>query len=76
MSVDDDKSILVDGMIKLCTDLDVSPSDIAVLVLAWKFKAATACVFTTEEFDGGMERIGSVSTCEKAVISSFGVLLM
>lgn len=55
---DDPDAINVDGMIRFCADLSVEPSDPAVLVLAWKLKAATACTFSRKEFVEGMEGLG------------------
>lgn len=53
-----ENAILVDGLQKFCTDLDVSPDDFRVLVLAWKFGAATMCCFTETEFVGGCQTLG------------------
>eukprot|EP00051_Salpingoeca_urceolata_P000711 m.35559 g.35559 ORF g.35559 m.35559 type:complete len:264 (+) comp10932_c0_seq1:166-957(+) len=55
---DDAGAIRVDGMIRLCADLEVDPSDIAMLVMAYKLKAETSCVFTKTEFLTGMESLG------------------
>eukprot|EP00041_Stephanoeca_diplocostata_P003647 m.36552 g.36552 ORF g.36552 m.36552 type:complete len:261 (-) comp14501_c0_seq1:96-878(-) len=55
---DTEDAIQIDGMIKLCSDLKVDPSDIAMLMMAWKFKAATSCVFTRKEFTEGMQMTG------------------
>lgn len=39
-------AILEEGMESFCNDLCVDPAEFRVLVLAWKFQAATMCKFT------------------------------
>ncbi|KAL0156191.1 hypothetical protein M9458_047437, partial [Cirrhinus mrigala] len=39
-------AILEEGMERFCNDLCVDPAEFKVLVLAWKFQAATMCKFT------------------------------
>lgn len=39
-------AILEEGMEQFCEDLHVDPAEFRVLVLAWKFQAATMCKFT------------------------------
>lgn len=39
-------AILEEGMERFCNDLLVDPAEFRVLVLAWKFQAATMCKFT------------------------------
>lgn len=39
-------AILEEGMERFCIDLCVDPAEFRVLVLAWKFQAATMCKFT------------------------------
>lgn len=39
-------AILEEGMELFCNDLCVDPAEFKVLVLAWKFQAATMCKFT------------------------------
>lgn len=39
-------AILEEGMERFCEDLHVDPAEFRVLVLAWKFQAATMCKFT------------------------------
>lgn len=39
-------AILEEGMEQFCNDLCVDPAEFRVLVLAWKFQAATMCKFT------------------------------
>lgn len=56
---DNDKAIEINGMVKLCSDLEVDPSDVVMLVIAWKCEASVACVFDEEEFNKGMESIGA-----------------
>lgn len=39
-------AILEEGMERFCNDLCVDPTEFRVLLLAWKFQAATMCKFT------------------------------
>lgn len=39
-------------------DLGLSPESKLVLIIAWKFKAATQCEFTKDEFVNGMTELG------------------
>ena len=55
---DDKEHIQVDGMIKFCQDIEVDPSYVVMVVLAWRFNAAQACVFTKKEFTEGMKSVG------------------
>lgn len=50
-------SILSEGIEKFCLDLDVSPEEFKVLVLAWKFGAETMCRFTRKEFISGCKAL-------------------
>ncbi|XP_026858892.2 DCN1-like protein 3 [Electrophorus electricus] len=50
-------AILEEGMEKFCNDLHVDPAEFKVLVLAWKFQAATMCKFTRKEFVEGCKAI-------------------
>jgi len=43
----------VDGIILLCEDLELEPTDFVVLIIAWKFKASVQCQFTRKEFMEG-----------------------
>ena len=43
-----------DGVIRLLQDLGLDPCSRLVLLLAWKFKAATQCEFSRDEFIVGM----------------------
>ena len=45
---------------KFLEDLGLNPESRAVLLLAWKFKAATQCEFTKDEFLNGMVDLGFV----------------
>lgn len=46
-------SILAEGIERLCNDLQVSPDEFKVLVLAWKMNAEQMCRFTRNEFVQG-----------------------
>lgn len=50
-------AILEEGMERFCNDLCVDPAEFRVLVLAWKFQAATMCKFTRKEFVEGCKAI-------------------
>ncbi|KAF4087707.1 hypothetical protein AMELA_G00073690 [Ameiurus melas] len=50
-------AILEEGMERFCNDLHVDPAEFRVLVLAWKFQAATMCKFTRHEFVEGCKAI-------------------
>ncbi|KAL3847173.1 hypothetical protein ACJMK2_018097 [Sinanodonta woodiana] len=48
----------VDGVMKFLDDLHLSPDSRTVLLIAWRFKAATQCEFTRDEFINGMTDLG------------------
>lgn len=50
-------AILEEGMERFCNDLCVDPAEFRVLLLAWKFQAATMCKFTRKEFVEGCKAI-------------------
>ncbi|GLV41418.1 Squamous cell carcinoma-related oncogene [Carabus blaptoides fortunei] len=52
------EKITADGIMKFLEDLGLSPESKLVLIIAWKFKAATQCEFTREEFVSGMTDLG------------------
>lgn len=54
-------AILEEGMERFCNDLCVDPTEFRVLVLAWKFQAATMCKFTRKEFSDGCKAINADS---------------
>jgi DCN1-like protein 1/2 len=58
-SSEDDK-ILAEGVGRFCEDLRLDPTSRAVLIVAWKFRAATQCEFTRKEFVDGMSDLGYV----------------
>ena len=45
-------------MLKFLEDLSLNPESQVVLIIAWKFKAATQCEFTRDEFINGMTDVG------------------
>ncbi|RZC35115.1 Cullin binding and/or UBA 4 domain containing protein [Asbolus verrucosus] len=47
--------ITVDGIMKFLDDLGLPPESKLVLIIAWKFKAATQCEFTRDEFINGQK---------------------
>lgn len=66
-------AILEEGMERFCNDLCVDPAEFKVLVLAWKFQAATMCKFTRREFVDGCRAIHGDSI--QGIRSRFSVLL-
>lgn len=66
-------AILEEGMERFCNDLCVDPAEFKVLVLAWKFQAATMCKFTRREFVDGCKAIHADSI--PGICSRFSVLL-
>lgn len=57
----DENKIGIDGIQQFCDDLSLDPASISVLVVAWKFRAATQCEFSKKEFVDGMTELGWVS---------------
>lgn len=49
--------ITAEGIMKFLDDLGLSPESKLVLIIAWKFKAATQCEFTRDEFTSGMSEL-------------------
>uniref|UniRef100_A0A8C1GUZ6 DCN1-like protein n=1 Tax=Cyprinus carpio TaxID=7962 RepID=A0A8C1GUZ6_CYPCA len=70
---DYEDAILEEGMERFCNDLCVDPAEFKVLVLAWKFQAATMCKFTRREFVDGCKAIQADSI--PGICSRFSVLL-
>ncbi len=54
----DDNKIGIDGIQQFCDDLGLDPASISVLLIAWKFRAATQCEFSKQEFMDGMAEQG------------------
>ncbi|XP_032429791.1 DCN1-like protein 3 [Xiphophorus hellerii] len=67
-------AILEEGMERFCNDLCVDPAEFRVLVLAWKFQAATMCKFTRKEFVEGCKAIGADGI--EGICSRFPFLLL
>ncbi|XP_075686353.1 DCN1-like protein 3 isoform X2 [Rhinoderma darwinii] len=66
-------AILEEGMERFCNDLCVDPTEFRVLVLAWKFQAATMCKFTRKEFFDGCKALNADSI--EGICSQFPSLL-
>jgi DCN1-like protein 1/2 len=47
-----------EGIMRFLDDLSLSPESKLVLIIAWKFRAATQCEFTRDEFMSGMTDMG------------------
>jgi DCN1-like protein 1/2 len=56
-SLEEDK-MLADGVSRFCDDVGLDPTSLTVLLIAWKFKAATQCEFSRKEFVDGMSALG------------------
>ncbi|TSK17795.1 DCN1-like protein 2 [Bagarius yarrelli] len=54
----DDNKIGIDGIQQFCDDLTLDPASMSILVVAWKFRAATQCEFSRKEFLDGMSELG------------------
>uniref|UniRef100_A0A8C1HDE9 DCN1-like protein n=1 Tax=Cyprinus carpio carpio TaxID=630221 RepID=A0A8C1HDE9_CYPCA len=54
----DESKISIDGIQQFCDDLLLDPVSVSVLIVAWKFRAATQCEFSREEFLDGMLQLG------------------
>ncbi|CAM4595572.1 unnamed protein product [Leuciscus chuanchicus] len=54
----DDNKIGIDGIQQFCDDLGLDPASVSVLLIAWKFRAATQCEFSKQEFMEGMAEQG------------------
>ncbi|XP_025051761.1 DCN1-like protein 1 isoform X2 [Alligator sinensis] len=54
----DENKIGIDGIQQFCDDLALDPASITVLIIAWKFRAATQCEFSKQEFMDGMTDLG------------------
>ncbi|XP_022068298.2 DCN1-like protein 3 [Acanthochromis polyacanthus] len=67
-------NILEEGMERFCNDLCVDPAEFRVLVLAWKFQAATMCKFTRKEFVEGCKAIQADSL--EGICSRFPCMLL
>ncbi|KAM6897735.1 DCN1-like protein 3 [Xenentodon cancila] len=67
-------AILEEGMERFCNDLCVDPAEFRVLVLAWKFQAATMCKFTRKEFIEGCKAIQADSI--EGICSRFSCMLL
>ena len=55
----DENKIGIDGIQQFCDDLTLDPASMSILVVAWKFRAATQCEFSRKEFLDGMAELGS-----------------
>lgn len=54
----DENKIGIDGIQQFCDDLSLDPASVSVLVIAWRFGAATQCEFSKKEFMAGMTELG------------------
>jgi DCN1-like protein 1/2 len=54
----EEDKITAEGMMRFLEDMALDPESRIVLLMAWKFKAATQCEFTRDEFVTGMTDLG------------------
>ncbi|KAF8972000.1 hypothetical protein BGZ46_010167 [Entomortierella lignicola] len=54
---DEPDQILIEGMEKFCAALDVDPTDVVMLVMAWHLKAENMCEFTRAGFIEGWTKL-------------------
>ncbi|XP_064639108.1 DCN1-like protein 1 [Lineus longissimus] len=55
---EEEEKMKADGVERFLSDVGLDPTGRLVLILAWKFKAATQCEFTRGEFVNGMADLG------------------
>jgi len=67
-------AILAEGIECLCSDLEVRPEELRVLVLAWKMHAGTMCRFTRSEWLHGLRSMRADSV--QAIQSKFPDMLL
>jgi len=58
---DNGDQIGVDGIMQLCSDLGVEPTDPVMLMIAWQCRCGQMCVFTRQEWTQGMTEMGADS---------------
>ena len=68
--------MLAEGVSRFCEDASLDPTSLTVLIVAWKFKAATQCEFTRKEFVDGMADLGLVCVCVYSYVPSFNSTLL
>uniref|UniRef100_A0A7S4BKY9 Defective in cullin neddylation protein n=1 Tax=Chrysotila carterae TaxID=13221 RepID=A0A7S4BKY9_CHRCT len=51
-----------DAVERLCTDMQVEPDNVLLLVLAWVLDASKMGYFTREEWESGIQQLGSAGT--------------
>ena len=53
-----EETIQIPGIERLCVDLSVDPTDPIMLLIAWRMRAETMCIFTREEWTRGLTDMG------------------
>eukprot|EP01137_Pigoraptor_chileana_P017775 Opistho-2@76292 len=68
--------IEIEGTERLCSDLELDPSDARILALAWKCGAKRMCVFTADEFCQGLRALNarSIADLRKGIENLVGTL--
>jgi DCN1-like protein 4/5 len=54
---DDPQHIGPENMLRFCTDLDVDPENVVMLIMAWHLEAQTMGYFTKQEFIHGFQKL-------------------
>lgn len=54
----DPNKINSDGVVKFLDDMYLSPENVMVLIIAWRFKAEAQCEFSKDEFVNGFSDLG------------------
>jgi len=68
----DSEDITPVGAMSFIKDLDLTPTDVVLLIIAWHLNAKQMGIFTKEEFVGGFKRLGLDSVEKiKAKLDSF-----
>lgn len=57
LTIGEEELIGLDGLQKLCLDLQLEPENVLILVLSWKLKAERAGYFTEKEWMEGMREL-------------------
>ena len=56
----------IDGVVQLCDDLAVDPTDVVVIVIAWYMQAARMGFFHRQEFRRGMAALECATVAQLA----------
>ncbi|ORY06092.1 hypothetical protein K493DRAFT_296167 [Basidiobolus meristosporus CBS 931.73] len=65
----DEDAILVEGTERLCNDLEVDPTDVVMLVVAWHLNAERMCEFKRKGFVDGWAALGFFSKADTPILT-------